>query len=375
MSQKSIISTEKPHFELLDGLRGVAALFVIIYHFFEGFATSPINQIFNHGYLAVDFFFVLSGFVLGYAYDSRLNSSMTTWQFIKKRIIRLHPMLILSVLFGAIAYLLQGSTMWNGTHVAFKYVILSLILGLFLIPAIPNTKMEIRGNGEMFPLNGPSWTLFFEYIGSLLYALILHKLNKKALSTVVIISAICLSTIGFMNFTGFNYLGIGWSMGDLGFIGGFCRLSFSFSAGILLSRCFKKREIRGSFWICSLLIAVALSCPYIGNGTPSSLNTIYELFCILFLFPAIVYIGACGKTQKGIYKTICNFIGNISYPIYIIHYPIMYLFYSWVWQHNYSFSEVWQVCVILLFVIIAMAWAALKFYDTPVRKFLSRKFL
>ena len=105
----------KPRYELLDGLRGVAALMVIWYHIFEGFATSAIDQKFNHGYLAVDFFFILSGFVIGYAYDDRWKN-MTIWQFFKRRLIRLHPLVILGAAFSLIAFLIQGSVQWDGTH-------------------------------------------------------------------------------------------------------------------------------------------------------------------------------------------------------------------------------------------------------------------
>lgn len=99
----------KPHYNLLDGLRGVAALMVMWYHIFEGFATSPIDQNFNHGYLAVDFFFVLSGFVVGYAYDDRWNKTLTMKGFFKRRLIRLHPMIILGTVLGLITFMLQGS--------------------------------------------------------------------------------------------------------------------------------------------------------------------------------------------------------------------------------------------------------------------------
>lgn len=94
----------KPHYELLDGLRGVASLLVIWYHVFEGFATSPLDQRFNHGYLAVDFFFILSGFVIGYAYDDRWKKTMTVGNFFKRRLIRLHPMVVIGCVLGAISY-------------------------------------------------------------------------------------------------------------------------------------------------------------------------------------------------------------------------------------------------------------------------------
>ncbi|MGL5920106.1 MAG: acyltransferase family protein, partial [Bacteroidales bacterium] len=156
-------SNTKPHYLILDGLRGVAALMVIWYHIFEGYATSPFDQKFNHGYLAVDFFFILSGFVIGYAYDDRWKK-ITTFDFFKRRLIRLQPMIILGAVFGAISFCIQGSVQWDGTKISTSMVMLATLLSMFLIPVAPGAGAEVRGNGEMFPLNGPSWSLFFEYI-------------------------------------------------------------------------------------------------------------------------------------------------------------------------------------------------------------------
>lgn len=106
-SAASAFADSKPHYAILDGLRGVAALTVIWYHVFEGFATSPLDQKFNHGYLAVDFFFILSGFVVGYAYDDRwagrrAGGGMRMRDFLKRRIVRLHPMVVLGSVLGAV---------------------------------------------------------------------------------------------------------------------------------------------------------------------------------------------------------------------------------------------------------------------------------
>ena len=225
-STPSVSSTDtKPHYELLDGLRGVAALAVIWYHVFEAFATSPVDQKFNHGYLAVDFFFVLSGFVLGYAYDDRWRKGMTSGKFMLRRIIRLQPMVVVGVLFGVVAFIVQGCEKWDGSAVSISAVVLSLVLGLFMLPSLPGTLPEVRGNGEMFPLNGPSWSLFFEYIGSILYALVLHRLSNRALKCVVLLSGICLALGAVLNISGDYHLGVGWSAGGLGFLGGFLRLA------------------------------------------------------------------------------------------------------------------------------------------------------
>ncbi len=160
---------ERPHYQLLDGLRGVAALMVVLYHIFEGFAFAEatngagdgIITIFNHGYLAVDFFFMLSGFVISYAYDGRWNK-MNIGQFFKRRLIRLHPMVIMGAIIGAATFWIGGCAAWSGERAGFSNIIIALVLGMLLIPAYPGARYDVRGNGEMFSLNGPSWSLFFE---------------------------------------------------------------------------------------------------------------------------------------------------------------------------------------------------------------------
>lgn len=94
MNQNPAGLNSKPNYEILDGLRGVAAIIVLAFHLLEAHAANAFTQIINHGYLAVDFFFLLSGFVVGYAYDDRWGK-MSSWDFFKRRLIRLHPLVIL----------------------------------------------------------------------------------------------------------------------------------------------------------------------------------------------------------------------------------------------------------------------------------------
>lgn len=364
----------KPHYDLLDGLRGVAALMVIWYHVFEGFATSPTDQQFNHGYLAVDFFFILSGFVIGYAYDDRWKT-MKTKDFFKRRLIRLHPMVVLGVILGAITFCMQGSVKWDGSHVATTMIMLAMLISLFLIPAVPGTGPEIRGNGEMFPLNGPSWSLFFEYIGNFLYALFIRRLSTKALTILVVLAGIGLASFAIFNFSGYGHLGVGWSLSDNNLIGGFLRLLFSFSIGLLMSRVFKPVQIRGAFWICSLAVIILLSMPYIGDGKSPWMNGIYDAVCTILIFPILVYLGASGKTTDTKSSKVCKFLGDISYPLYVVHYPFMYLFYAWVWSEALTFSQAWPVTLLVFFGNILLAYLCLKLYDEPIRKWLSKKFL
>lgn len=371
----SAFADSKPHYVLLDGLRGVAALLVIWYHVFEGFATSPIDQKFNHGYLAVDFFFILSGFVIGYAYDDRWKTTMTQKEFFKRRLIRLHPMVVMGAVLGAITFCIQGCEQWDGTRVSISMVMVAMLLNLFLIPAVPGTGPEVRGNGEMYPLNGPSWSLFFEYIGNILYALFIRKLSTKALTVLVVLAGIGLASFAIFNFSGYGHLGVGWSMADYNLIGGFLRLLFSFSIGLLMTRVFKPLQVRGAFWICSLAIIVLLSMPYIGGSEFPWMNGIYDSVCAIIIFPLLVYLGASGKTTDKKSSKICEFLGNISYPLYIVHYPFMYLFYAWVWSKELSFSQAWPMALVVFFGNILLAYLCLKFYDEPVRRWLTKKFL
>ena len=219
----SAFADTKPHYELLDGLRGVAALLVVFYHIFEGFSFAgggTLITVINHGYLAVDFFFILSGFVIGYAYDDRWKKNLTLKGFFKRRLIRLHPMIVMGAVIGCITFFIQGGVKWDGTQVATSAVMLALLLAMFFIPAYPGAGYDVRGNGEMFSLNGPSWSLFFEYIGNLLYALFIHRLGNKALTVLVILLGLGLSWFALSDVVGYGMIGVGWTLDGLNFLAG-----------------------------------------------------------------------------------------------------------------------------------------------------------
>lgn len=369
----------KPHYELLDGLRGVAALLVVFYHIFEGLsfaAGGTLITAINHGYLAVDFFFILSGFVIGYAYDDRWKRNMTLGNFFTRRLIRLHPMIIMGTIIGAITFCIQGSVQWDGSHVATSAVMLALLAAMFFIPAYPGAGYDVRGNGEMFSLNGPSWSLFFEYIGNILYALFIHRLSNRGLAILVALSGIGLAWFALFDIVGYGMLGVGWTLDGANFWGGMLRMLFPFSLGMLLSRHFRPIKTRGAFWICSAVLLILFCVPYIEGKSPVCLNGVYELICIALVFPALVWIAASGKTTDKQSTRICRFLGDISFPLYAIHYPLMYLFYAWLIKNKlYTFTECWQMAALVYTGSILLAYLCLKCYDEPVRKWLSRKFL
>lgn len=375
LTPHTAFSDSKPHYELLDGLRGVAALLVVWYHLFEAFATSPVDQRFNHGYLAVDFFFLLSGFVIGYAYDERWGRGLRMRDFIKRRLIRLHPMVVLGALLGAAAFFVQGSVRWNGEPVSTGMVLAALLCGLLLIPAWPGAGHEVRGNGEMYPLNGPGWSLFFEYLGNLLYMLLLRRLPTRWLTLLVALTGAALAAFAIGDLSGYGHLGVGWTLAGSNFPGGMLRLLFAFPAGLLLARRFRPVRIRGAFWLCSLSLAVLLAMPYVGSEQNHLFNGLYDTLSTLLLFPLLLWLGASGHATDAATARICGFLGDISYPLYMVHYPSMYLFYAWVWNHGYTFSEVWPVAAALFAGNILLAWFMLKIYDEPLRRLLTARFL
>ena len=374
----SAFSDTKAHYDLLDGLRGVAALMVIWYHVFEGFAFASNSAIetLNHGYLAVDFFFILSGFVIGYAYDDRWGKSLTMKDFFKRRLIRLHPMVIMGAVLGAITFCIQGSVQWDGTHVAISMIMLSLLCTIFSIPAMPGVGYEVRGTGEMFPLNGPCWSLFFEYIGNILYALFIRRLSNKALTVFVVLLGVALAAFAVFNVSTYGNIGVGWTLDGVNFLGGSLRMLFPFSLGMLMSRNFKPMKVKGAFWICTIALIALFSVPYLEGLEPLCMNGVYEAFCVIVAFPIILWIGASGTTTDKQSTKICKFLGDISYPVYVIHYPLMYLFYAWLIENQlYTLGETWHVAWCVFILSIILAYLCLKLYDEPIRKYLAKRFL
>jgi peptidoglycan/LPS O-acetylase OafA/YrhL len=369
----TVFSDTKKHYEILDGLRGVAAIIVVVFHLFETFSGgNHLKQIINHGYLAVDFFFVLSGFVIGYAYDDRWGK-MTLKGFFKRRLIRLHPMIIMGMTIGAIGFYFSASPVVfpHISEVPVWKMLAVMLIGYTLLP-VP-TSLDIRGWGEMHPLNGPAWSLFFEYVANILYALFIRKFSKKLLTLLVFVAGCALIHLAVTSPHG-DVIG-GWSLEPHQFRIGLTRLMYPFFAGLLLSRICKPGQIKNAFVWCSLLVIAILSFPRVGGSEHLWINGVFDSFSILFLFPAIVYMGASGEIKGKVMSKICLFLGDISYPIYIIHYPLIYIFTAWVCDNHVSMVQAWPAGLLVLTASIAIAYGCLKLYDLPVRKWLTKQYL
>ena len=375
----------KPHYELLDGLRGVAALLVVIYHIFEGLAFAEATNgagaglitTLNHGHIAVDFFFILSGFVISYAYDDRWKT-MSMGGFFKRRLIRLHPMLVMGAIVGTITFFIGGFEKWDGTVTPTSWVMIAMLFTMFMIPAVPGVPYEVRGNGEMFPLNGPAWSLFFEYVGNIIYALIIRKLSTKRLAVVAVVLGIIHAWFFVGNISEYDNIGVGWTIDKINFWGGLVRMLFPFTVGMLLARTFKPCKVKGAFWICSAMLLILFAIPYIASSGKPSINSLYEFICIALVFPFIVWLGACGSncvSDMSATSRINKFLGDLSYPLYIVHYPIMYLFYAWLIENKYyTLGDCRGIALLVVVLSVVVAYACLKLYDEPVRQWLTRKF-
>ena len=364
----------KSHYSILDGLRGVASIIVIFFHVFETHALGDrFKQIINHGYLAVDFFFLLSGFVVAYAYDDRWGK-ITQWGFYKRRLIRLQPMVIIGSIIGALMVYFQYSSRAFPPleSASIASILVLMIIGATLIP-VP-ISMDIRGWQEMHPLNGPAWSLFFEYIANILYAIGIRKFSKTLLSIFVALAGFNMIAYLLLGRQG-DLIG-GWSLNKEQLFIGFTRLIFPFFAGVLLSRVGKIIKIKNAFWWSSVILVIALSIPRIGDAHHVWMNGIYDALCVIVIFPLIVSIGAGGSLESEKTKRISKFLGDISYPLYITHYPIMYAYTAWVMNNklvNDSYAIIVGVGVVALSIILA--YACLKLYDEPVRKWLQKKYI
>lgn len=215
----------KQHFEILDGLRGVAALAVVLFHFMEMAYTDYSQNFIAHGFLAVDFFFCLSGFVIAYAYDDRIGK-MGVKEFFKSRLIRLHPLVIFGSVLGLFSFLFDPFGGHPELYSAGK-IVLIFLASVFLIPYPTITERSFN----LFGLNAPSWSLFWEYVANIFYAFILYRLSRRLLLALLILSAFGLIYVSYR--AGGSLMG-GW--GGENFWDGCGRISYSFLAGMFVYR-------------------------------------------------------------------------------------------------------------------------------------------
>jgi peptidoglycan/LPS O-acetylase OafA/YrhL len=322
-------------FVTLDGLRGIAALAVVMFHGDPYFV--PISV--SHGYLAVDFFFGLSGVVLAHAYTMRLRQDMSALVFMQLRIIRLYPLYILGTAFGLLS-LLPAPPDW-----AFEHFSINLVAAVLFLPSPASIIF--------FPFNHPLWSLFHELVANFAFAALSKRLSLAILCGIVAVSAVFL--VEEARWWGTLDSSNGWE----NWAGGFIRVSFSFFVGVLVYRIWQKRHapVNLPAPILGLCLLAVLSIP-----VPNNHEAVYDTCVVLVAFPLLLWFGASSKPTRQV-ATICSWMGEISYAVYVLHWP-MILAAAYVLRMPQELP--WGV---LLIVAIALAAdVATRFFDRPVRR-------
>lgn len=350
----------KNRYNTLDGLRGFAAIAVMIYHYTQ-FSSFPL---FGKAYLAVDLFFCLSGFVIAYSYQERLSNSMGVFEFIKRRLIRLYPMFLAGTILGFISLILKIT--FNQTNFTFHDSITAMVLNLFYLPYFSDKQITIGSSatpGVAFPLNDPSWSLCFELIANIAFALYFSKKWKLSLW-----GMLSVSLFGFIMWTGYNKLtgtiGAGWSSDN--FFVGIPRTFYGFFMGVFLFNGSKylKKFIPNVPIIAVLTSLIMFSMPDILNGQ------IEKILFLLVVIPAITLIGSESESKNKFILHANSYLGWLSYPVYCIHFPIHSLYTVFTGNAETNMYEV-SICICITLILSHILG---KFFDEPVRKKLSSIF-
>ena len=336
-------------FYTIDGLRGIAALLVVCRHIVP-LHGGKLN--FQSSYLAVEMFFLFSGFVIAHAYDKRFEAGMKFWDFFKARMIRLYPLYILGFVIAVLTIpmaRLMGIRTWPLDPQV-------IVPNLFMLP----TYIKFAG-GVLFPFNNPSWTLFFELLANFVYCLIFKYLTNGRLALLVIISAACLGLAAAT----FGNLDIGYNR--IHFIGGFARVGLSFFAGVgvyRLQRAFPC-PIRISPWVL-MAAAVALLVQQIPRGIDREL---YDCACAILVFPLFAYLAtAVEPGPRG--AQLFTLGGAASYALYLIHAPLGGVLNQFFTVYGRPKGS---ILLAVSFIAVGSVISVLveRFYDRPVRRWLT----
>ncbi|OYY69363.1 acyltransferase [Sphingomonas sp. 28-63-12] len=332
------------HYVELDGLRGIAAISVMLFH-----AHIPI---FGHAYLAVDFFFMLSGFVIAHAYGYYLTLPGYFKLFARDRIIRLHPLLILFSIVGGAELALNSFAL---SRTGANWLILDIVAGIFPAPSLWDLDIP---NSNIFIVNPPSWSLFWEILVNLIFAFISPYLSNKRLIFILILS-VCGIIIATINYDGLN---VGWSPDN--FLWGIARVMFGFFAGVLIYRIHSAGFLADGgrrYLVAPILIATFVALPY-----GSAWSIAYDPIIIIVLFPLLLLFAA---GSKPLVPSIATLSGTISYPLYLAHTSII-MGLNGAAHRFLKISGNPLALSIIVIITIILSYLIVIYYDKPVRKFL-----
>ncbi|GAB3800525.1 acyltransferase [Spirosoma humi] len=350
----SATTSTKPHFAILDGLRGVAALAIVIFHFMEWVYPDASQNFIAHGFLAVDFFFCLSGFVIGYAYDDRIRQ-VGLAAFFTMRLIRLHPLVLFGSVVGLLGYLFDPFAAQPGL-VDRATLLLTFLCSICLIP-LPILKERAF---NLFSFNAPAWSLFWEYVANIIYALVLYRVSRRYLSILIVLAAV---TLCLVSYRAGNLLG-GWTGSN--FWDGGARIAYSFLVGLFIYRANWILKNNLGFLGISVLLVLAFLMPY------TRWNWLTEPLIVLVYFPVLIAAGAGATLSRGLEK-LCVFLGKLSYPLYMTHYGAMWIFGSYLASHKPDTLHLSLIVVTGTIFLSAFAYLVLLLYDEPIRRYLTSR--
>ena len=348
-------------FEILDSMRGLAAVCVVLFHFS---ARADLPFLFPRGYLAVDFFFGLSGFVLTQAYAERLKATLDIATFIRQRLIRLLPILAPGVVIAVLLEFWRPNITSSGRHLL--ETALAACLGIFAIPWPFPTSLE----QAIFPLNGVVWSLFFEILVSILFA---FAVKSRALRG----WALATSAVGGVGIV--TYVSTMDSLSTMGPLlttwpAGFPRVFFSFFVGVLLSQAHSRasgiRVPPGMIYVYFAAFAVIFSIPRM-TATP---DTLIDLACVMLVFPVLILSMANCRTPARFSKA-SSVAGQLSYPLYAVHYPIVRGVGYVILRHPMPTLARLGIVGLTMIGLVVLAWALFRYYDEPLRRTLTRRFV
>ncbi|MFM0044146.1 acyltransferase family protein [Paraburkholderia sediminicola] len=367
-------------YEVLDGLRGVAAISVMFMHYLQHTQT----PIFKNAYLSVDFFFMLSGFVLAHSYKERLLNGLSAVDYMGKRLIRLYPMFLISLVIGTPALFL--AIRYGLSDFPRRSAAVASLYNLFFTPyfggyATHNMASLVAPSqvdatvGEIFPANPAAWSLFFELLASLFFVSI-ARLGRGTLIRIALISGTAFTATGlllaFERHGTAIYFGGGW--GTSNFVSGLFRVTYGFTMGVLLHDLHKfAAHIRPGFGASKVLgNSISMYLVFVVLVlTPFAVRGAYAMAIIFVVGPLLVFQGASIQNEKPILSKAGKFLGWLSYPVYCLHFPIgrlVFMFMPASLQRT-----MWPVAISAAVTFLAAAVLA-KFVDEPVRQYLTRKF-
>lgn len=335
-------------FHTLDGLRGVAALGVAFRHI-------PENAIGNRtpeSYLAVDLFFILSGFVLAHAYAARLRAGMSFADFFVARVIRLYPLYIVA---SAITLLLVAVPATQGHYHPPDRSLRDVVFAVAFVPQIDPS----RPGQPLFPLVGPAWSLAFELAANLVFAAIATRLTPRVLAAVVAAGAALLIAAAWH----FGSVDIGYSQTNAW--GGIGRVGFGFFAGVAAYRLWQADALP---WLRLPAWAAVAAVLAIFAVEPGHLQTASDTLVILVVLPALVLASARREPGPRLARPFA-ILGGASYGIYVLQNPIDQWFETLVpWTRVLNYGGLGSAgAVLLVALIVAVALLLDRWYDIPVR--------